>query len=153
MWKTLTVRDRPLGLKLARRLAASNLGRHDSDAKRSVVPLSKFVSCTEHFAHATDFVAELGVMRQESGTQHAITSGYDVDPVFRSKDGRGHLFGAHYSLDKEDYDQNAHSNLVLPSVIRLSLIPHNPNPNRSLNHRTMMVLVNIYSLVTVMVNS
>jgi hypothetical protein len=84
----------------------------DSDAKRSVVPLSKFVSCTEHFAHATDFVARLGVMRQESGTQDAITSGYDVDPVFRSKDGRGHLFGAHYSLDKEDYDQGKKSVLL-----------------------------------------
>ncbi|KAK3305596.1 uncharacterized protein B0T15DRAFT_555878 [Chaetomium strumarium] len=77
----------------------------DSDARRSVVPLSNFVLCTEHFAHATDFVARLGVMRHGRGTQGAITSGYNAESVFRSKDGRGHLFGAHYSLDKEDYDE------------------------------------------------
>lgn len=68
--------------------------------------LSEFSAVTEHFAHPTDFVARLGVVQADEN------SGYDKNSVFYSKTGRGHLFGANYSLDAKDYQGGEKSVLL-----------------------------------------
>ncbi|KAJ4176708.1 hypothetical protein NW767_015353 [Fusarium falciforme] len=70
--------------------------------------LSEYANATEHFAHKVDFVAMLGVVthRDDQG------SGYDKDLVFYSKEGRAHLFGAHYPLGAEAYDNGEKSRLL-----------------------------------------
>ncbi|KAK5659975.1 hypothetical protein OQA88_13440 [Cercophora sp. LCS_1] len=74
------------------------------DGDGSVVrPLSGYAHLTEHYAHEADFVSVLGVVTHRRG--------YERDPVFHSKGGRGHLFGAHYPLRKEDYQNGDNSEL------------------------------------------
>jgi hypothetical protein len=70
--------------------------------------LSGYVNATEHFAHRVDFVAMLGVVTHRDDQD----SGYDKDSVFYSKEGRGHLFGAHYSLGASDYHNGEKSKLL-----------------------------------------
>lgn len=70
--------------------------------------LSEYANATEHFAHKVDFVAMLGVVTHR-GDQD---SGYDRDSVFYSTEGRAHLFGAHYPLEAEAYDNGARSLLL-----------------------------------------
>ncbi|RKK63875.1 hypothetical protein BFJ69_g16832 [Fusarium oxysporum] len=70
--------------------------------------LSGYVNVTEHFAHRVDFVAMLGVVTHRDDQD----SGYDKDSVFYSKEGRGHLFGAHYSLGASDYHNGEKSKLL-----------------------------------------
>ncbi|KAF3347845.1 Replication factor C subunit 1 [Verticillium dahliae VDG2] len=72
-----------------------------------VRPLSAYARVTEHFAHRADFVAMLGCVTQAAGAE----SGYAGAPVF-SNGGRGHLFGAHYSLGAESYVDGDNSKLL-----------------------------------------
>ncbi|KAF3356233.1 hypothetical protein VdG1_06327 [Verticillium dahliae VDG1] len=73
-----------------------------------VRPLSAYARVTEHFAHRADFVAMLGCVTQAAGAE----SGYAGAPVFFSNGGRGHLFGAHYSLGAESYVDGDNSKLL-----------------------------------------
>ncbi|RYO90152.1 hypothetical protein DL766_005866 [Monosporascus sp. MC13-8B] len=75
------------------------------DSEKKIRQLSEFAAVTEHFAHTSDFVARLGVATDED-------SGYDRNSVFYSKEGRGHLFGAHYSLDAGAYQGGENSILL-----------------------------------------
>ncbi|KAH7361601.1 hypothetical protein B0T11DRAFT_254952 [Plectosphaerella cucumerina] len=77
----------------------------DGDMAR---PLGEFARVTEHFAHRADFVAMLGVATH----QEDAASGYDDDAVFYSRGGRGHLFGAHYSLGVEAWEDGERSRLL-----------------------------------------
>ncbi|WAO97116.1 Hypothetical protein NCS54_01482500 [Fusarium falciforme] len=70
--------------------------------------LSEYTNATEHFAHKVDFVAMLGVVTHRDDQN----SGYDKDSVFYSKEGRAHLFGAHYPLGAESYDNGVKSKLL-----------------------------------------
>ena len=70
--------------------------------------LSEYASLTEHFTHEADFVAVLGIVTHWPDRG----SGYDEGSIFFSKDGRGHLFGAHYSLRPEAYENGANSELL-----------------------------------------
>jgi hypothetical protein len=70
--------------------------------------LSKYATATEHFAHEVDFVARLGVVTYSVDPD----SGYDADSIFYSKEGRGHLFGAHYPLEKNAYTNAGRSKLL-----------------------------------------
>jgi hypothetical protein len=70
--------------------------------------LSEYAKATEHFAHKADFVAMLGVVTHR-GDQD---SGYDDDSVFYSTEGKGHLFGAHYPLGADAYNNGAQSTLL-----------------------------------------
>lgn len=75
----------------------------DGDVLR---PLGEFTRATEHFAHQADFVAMLGVANH-------LDAGYEEDgAVFFSKGGRGHLFGAHYPLGAESYEDGEQSRLL-----------------------------------------
>ncbi|KAL2178332.1 uncharacterized protein P884DRAFT_197955 [Thermothelomyces heterothallicus CBS 202.75] len=69
--------------------------------------LSDYAMITEHFAHQTDFVAVLGVV----GHRDDQDSGYDKDSVFYSKKGKGHLFGAHYPLGADAYENGVEAKL------------------------------------------
>jgi hypothetical protein len=71
-------------------------------------PLSEYASVTEHFAHEVDFVAMLGVATHCKDRN----SGYDRESIFFSKGGRGHLFGAHYSLETGAYENGPKSKLL-----------------------------------------
>jgi hypothetical protein len=75
------------------------------DEKKKIRQLDEFAAVTEHFAHEADFVARLGVVTDED-------SGYNRNSVFYSKDGRGHLFGAHYSLYADAYQGGENSVLL-----------------------------------------
>lgn len=70
--------------------------------------LSEYAKATEHFAHEADFVARLGLVTHRD----APDSGYDPAHVFYSKEGRGHLFGAHYPLGVEDFNNGKTSSLL-----------------------------------------
>ncbi|KAM5349823.1 hypothetical protein ACJ41O_006328 [Fusarium nematophilum] len=69
--------------------------------------LSEYANVTEHFAHEADFVAMLGVVTHRDDPD----SGYVRDSVFYSKEGRGHLFGAHYPLGSGAYYNGAKAKL------------------------------------------
>ncbi|AEO59315.1 hypothetical protein MYCTH_2128368 [Thermothelomyces thermophilus ATCC 42464] len=69
--------------------------------------LSNYAMITEHFAHQTDFVAVLGVV----GHRDDRDSGYDKDSVFYTKKGKGHLFGAHYPLGADAYENGMEAKL------------------------------------------
>lgn len=59
---------------------------------------------TEHYANETDFVAKLGVLRlQSKNNTDGVQNGYSDRTVFVNKTWKGHMFGAQYSLDKDDY--------------------------------------------------
>ncbi|GLA32886.1 hypothetical protein AnigIFM63326_001531 [Aspergillus niger] len=51
----------------------------------------------EHFANVKDFVANLGVLRNGARENYRGT-------IFKNKNWTGHLFGAQYSLDPQDYE-------------------------------------------------
>ncbi|CAG9948976.1 unnamed protein product [Clonostachys rosea f. rosea IK726] len=70
--------------------------------------LGEHASVTEHFAHDLDFVARLGIVTHAADPD----SGYDVDSIFYSKKGRGHLFGAHYPLGENAYINAGRSKLL-----------------------------------------
>ena len=70
--------------------------------------LSEYASLTEHFTHEADFVAVLGIVTHWADRG----SGYDEDSIFFSKEGRGHLFGAHYPLRAEAYENGNNSELL-----------------------------------------
>ncbi|KAH6689818.1 hypothetical protein F5X68DRAFT_189546 [Plectosphaerella plurivora] len=78
----------------------------DGDVAR---PLGEFARATEHFAHRADFVGMLGVATH----QEDAASGYDDESVvFYSRGGRGHLFGAHYPLGVEAWEDGERSRLL-----------------------------------------
>jgi len=64
----------------------------------------------EHFANDTDFVAKLGVLKRTvaAGAGAAMVSdGYSADTVFVNTRWKGHLLGAQYSLNRDDYVNSA----------------------------------------------
>lgn len=70
--------------------------------------LQSYSVTTEHFANRGDFVAKLGVLRERSragGNEDdpGEKDGYPSEKVYINENWRGHLFGAQYSLDGEDY--------------------------------------------------
>ncbi len=64
---------------------------------------------TEHFANKTDFVARLGVLRPNGG---AVANANGYSNVFVNENWKGHLFGAQYSLDANDYTDGRNSLLL-----------------------------------------
>jgi len=74
-------------------------------------PLHEYVDHTEHFANAKDFVAQLGILRPGKSSAE---SGYEPECTFVNSDadGKGHLFGAQYSLRWEDYGNGENSKLL-----------------------------------------
>ncbi|QUC21012.1 uncharacterized protein UV8b_05253 [Ustilaginoidea virens] len=76
--------------------------------KRTDQSLGDVVHTTEHFAHREDLVATLGVVRREGEAEQ----GYARNSVFYSNAGRGHLFGAHYPLSPEAYENGRDSRLL-----------------------------------------
>ncbi|KAB5577471.1 hypothetical protein GE09DRAFT_1085895 [Coniochaeta sp. 2T2.1] len=77
------------------------------DATETERSLSNYANITEHFAHLADFVARVGVV----GHRDDQDSGYDEDAVFISKNGKAHLFGAHYPLGAEAYENGTKAKL------------------------------------------
>ncbi|KAJ1337239.1 hypothetical protein MN608_00090 [Microdochium nivale] len=71
--------------------------------------LGRYAHTTEHFAHRVDFVAMLGVVSHMDNVKSGFV--HDTSTVFTSKDGVGHLFGAHYSLDPGAYNDGEKSKL------------------------------------------
>jgi len=72
--------------------------------------LGNFAHTTEHFAHERDFVAMLGVVSHLDNPKLGFRN--DTSEVYLSKAGVGHLFGAHYSLNPEDYVDGEESKLL-----------------------------------------
>ncbi|KAK5660204.1 hypothetical protein OQA88_13677 [Cercophora sp. LCS_1] len=61
---------------------------------------------TEHFANGTDFVAGLGVLKPPVATDAGaavVSNGYPANVVYVNNRWKGHLFGAQYSLNPDDY--------------------------------------------------
>jgi hypothetical protein len=79
--------------------------------------LRNYVKATEHFVHSRDYVGILGVVTHQNDPE----SGYVDGTVFRSHGGRGHLFGAHYPLGSESYE-NGDSSVLLSAVGGRALI-------------------------------
>jgi hypothetical protein len=73
--------------------------------------LSSHVLRTEHYANKEDFVAKLGVLSENKPEN----SGYANDCIFvnEEKDWIGHLFGAQYSLNPDDYKANGQNSWLL----------------------------------------
>ncbi|KFA68031.1 hypothetical protein S40285_09329 [Stachybotrys chlorohalonatus IBT 40285] len=67
-------------------------------------PLDNYVALTEHFAHEKDYVAKLGVVSHKDD--------YHGGSTFFSKEMKGHLFGAHYPLAANAYDEGKDSRLM-----------------------------------------
>jgi hypothetical protein len=61
----------------------------------------------EHFANYTDFVAKLGVLRPTGAGAAVVSDRYSPDTVFVNTRWKGHLFGAQYSLNHNDYVNSA----------------------------------------------
>lgn len=74
------------------------------DNSLKYLDLSSYSRRTEHFANTKDFVAKLGVVRGDPANRQ--NSSYREEIVFSNKDGTGHLFGAQYSLDTHDYNND-----------------------------------------------
>ena len=89
----------------------------------------RYTKRTEHFANAGDFVARLGVLRYRESRQRAPETSqnpYHCDDCAANKPdhqqqlifinegpkGKGHLFGAQYSFDKDDYEAGEDSLLL-----------------------------------------
>ncbi|EWZ49098.1 hypothetical protein BFJ63_vAg12005 [Fusarium oxysporum f. sp. narcissi] len=86
-----------------------------TDAQGNKTPLCEHVNHTEHFANERDFVAALGVLRnnqeealRQAGYIHNRSSLF----INRGEDWVGHLFGTQYSLRKEDYKDGEYSKLL-----------------------------------------
>lgn len=77
--------------RMKNRLRVFTFGNPSLDWK-----VSNYCHHTEHFANEGDFVAKLGVLRQNGGYGQA---------TFISKN-PGHLFGAQYSLERGDYGRH-----------------------------------------------
>ncbi|KAB5513143.1 hypothetical protein GE09DRAFT_1163617 [Coniochaeta sp. 2T2.1] len=77
------------------------------DATETERSLSDYAKITEHFAHLADFVARVGVV----GHRYDQDSGYGEQSVFISKNGKAHLFGAHYPLGAEAYENGTNAKL------------------------------------------
>jgi hypothetical protein len=71
--------------------------------------LRSFARTTEHFANRADFVARLGVLGPRKETV-GDDNGYSN--VFVNESWKGHLFGAQYSLDDDDYVEGDRSWLL-----------------------------------------
>ena len=78
--------------------------------------LNSYSYRTEHFANKTDFVAKLGVLRPHGG---GANNGYSN--VFVNENWSGHLFGAQYSLDANDYTDGQDS-LLLTAAYSLAVL-------------------------------
>src|SRR6202000_2924568 len=87
----------------------------------------RYVKHTEHFANKEDFVAKLGVLR--SGETRELAPGTFQDPyhcddcadakgghpqqlIFVNEKRRGHLFGAQYCLNPNEYSNGERSRLL-----------------------------------------
>lgn len=97
---------------MKKRLRVFTFGNPSIDWRVRVVDgaersLSEYTNITEHFAHQADFVAVLGIVGHRDDTD----SGYDKNSVFYSKKGKGHLFGAHYSLGADAYENGRKAKL------------------------------------------
>ncbi|EWY80788.1 hypothetical protein FOYG_16710 [Fusarium oxysporum NRRL 32931] len=86
-----------------------------TDAQGHKTPLCEHVNHTEHFANERDFVAALGVLRnnqeealRQAGYIHNRSSLF----INGGEDWVGHLFGTQYSLRKEDYKDGEYSKLL-----------------------------------------
>jgi hypothetical protein len=71
--------------------------------------LRSFSRSTEHFANRADFVAGLGVLRPQD---EAVGDDNGYSNVFVNENWKGHLFGAQYSLDANDYTDGPRSWLL-----------------------------------------
>ncbi|KAH7111844.1 hypothetical protein B0J11DRAFT_598539 [Dendryphion nanum] len=103
---------------MKKRLYVFTFGNPSVDWNREKVPngcskaLSSYICCTEHFANTKDFVAKLGVLREDG--VNGQNSGYPGSSTIKNsnEDWAGHLFGAQYSLDACHYDNGPSSRLL-----------------------------------------
>ncbi|KAK5744122.1 hypothetical protein LTR17_002152 [Elasticomyces elasticus] len=80
----------------------------------------KNVKRTEHFANREDFVAKLGVLRFAGTLEDPYhcddcanrTAVHGQQLIFVNKERKGHLFGAQYCLDKDEYSNGESSWLL-----------------------------------------